>query len=218
MWRKYSNIDKSFYQNYYDKLHKKLFSSRKFVFRYYLPTLDLLNIVFRPSLWHLHRKLYKHLEDQKRHWKKSYTSNYFYQGLSEIGITGVKPTETRFERYQIDHLLDKKYSVLDIGSNCGFVAVYLSRLVNNIDTVELNPYLNRISRDVLDHLNISNVSIHECDFTHFETNQKYDAIFSFSNHHTIDGNFYMSFQDYVRKLADMTWSGGYPYKRKSWAT
>jgi len=87
---------------------------------------------------------------------------------------------------------------LDIGSNAGFVACYCAKKgAASITAVEINPYLNRIANDTAKFLKINNVKIIESDLSRFYTDRKFDIILSFSNHHTIDGKFYLPFDQYV---------------------
>lgn len=155
-------------------------------------------------------RLRKHLKDQNRLWpkEKRYTQGYFYQGLEELGITGAKPTGFRFSQYQVDDILKNK-TILDIGSNCGFVASYCAKQASSVTAVELNPFLNRIAKDTVNYLNLRNVHIVESDFSIFTTDNKFDVILSFSNHHTIDGNLHMGFERYIQKIASLLKPGGY---------
>jgi len=50
----------------------------------------------------------------------------FLQGLEELGITAAPPTGFRFSQYHVDDILSNA-DILDIGSNCGFVACYCAR-------------------------------------------------------------------------------------------
>ncbi|MFS2157019.1 class I SAM-dependent methyltransferase [Pseudomonas sp. Pseusp122] len=158
----------------------------------------------------IHRRLRRHLNEQKKNWPKGkqYTQGYYYQGLEEIGITGAKPTGFRFRQYDVDSLLDNA-EVLDIGSNCGFVAAYCARRAKSVLGVELNPYLNKIAVDTARYLKRTNVRIVQGDFTQYQPEQKFDVVLSFSNHHTIDGNLNMGFENYIRKIALCLKPGGY---------
>lgn len=158
----------------------------------------------------IQRRLYGHLADQARDWPKEklYTKGYFYHGLEELGITGAKPTGFRFRQYQVDDLL-RDADVLDIGSNCGFVAAYCAQRARHVTAIELNPYLNRIARDTASHLGLANMEVVDGDFTSWQTERRFDVALSLSNHHTIDGNLDMGFENYIRKIAGLLRPGGY---------
>lgn len=157
----------------------------------------------------IQQRLYGHLRAQAREWPKEklYTKGYFYQGLEELAITGAKPTGFRFRQYQVDDLLAGA-DVLDIGSNCGFVAAYCARRASSVTAVELNPYLNRIARDTASYLRLRNIDVVDADFTTYDTDRRFDVVLSLSNHHTIDGNLHMGFDAYMRKVAGLLKPGG----------
>lgn len=153
-------------------------------------------------------RLSRHLREQKKRWKNYYTNRYFYQGLECIGIKGVKPTEYRFTQYDVDDLL-KGRTVADIGSNSGFVAIYVAKFARHVVGIELNPYLNQVAIDTARSLNIKNLNIIESDIAQYYSSTKFDAILSLSNHHTIDGNLNLTFQSYIEKIFEFLEPNGY---------
>lgn len=156
----------------------------------------------------IQRVLREHLREQNRQWPRPYNHGYFYQGLEELSITGVKPTAFRFRQYQVQEILNGA-EVLDIGSNCGFVAAYCARTAKQVTGIELNPFLNNIARDSIKYLGIDNVEIIEGDFAAYETSRKFDVVLSLSNHHTTDGNLGMNFEDYIAKVSFFLNPSGY---------
>lgn len=186
----------------------RAFSNRKFLYEQYLPFRDSINSIHHPRLIALHRQLRARLEEQKRNWENGYCDGYFYQGYEKIGISGVKPTEQRLKNYSIYDLLSKDQSILDIGSNCGFLAVHVAGFVKQVDAIEINPYLNKIGEDTAYFLGTKNVNFITADFSSFTTQKKYDAVFSLSNHHTIDGNLNMGFLRYSEKIFNLLKPGG----------
>jgi SAM-dependent methyltransferase len=173
------------------------------------PYLDWWKGLVRGKLL-IQRRLRAHLRDQSKGWpsEQQYTHGYFYQGLEELGITGAKPTGFRFRQYEVDAILQGA-DVLDIGSNCGFVAVHCGRLARSVVAVELNPYLNRIAVETARHFKHDNVEVVESDFSAYETGKRFDVVLSFSNHHTIDGNLNMGFENYIHKIASLLKPNGY---------
>lgn len=171
--------------------------------------IDLWKGLIRGKL-RIQRRLRGHLRDQAKGWpsEQQYTHGYFYQGLEELGITGGKPTGFRFRQYDVDTILQGA-DVLDIGSNCGFVAVYCAKRAGSVVAVELNPYLNRIAVDTARHFKLDNIEVVESDFSVYETVKKFDVVLSFSNHHTIDGNLNMGFEAYIDKIASFLKPNGY---------
>ena len=154
----------------------------------------------------LHSRLQGHLDKQEKEWEHfifSKENGGFYQGLDEIKITGSRSSEKRFEEYEILEYLSKDKTVLDIGSNCGFFSIYVSKFVDRIFGVEINPYLVAISNDVKDYLNIKNANFVNSSFEEFQFDKKFDMIFSFANDSTIDGNTKFNFSEYIEKIKNL---------------
>ena len=153
----------------------------------------------------LHDKLNIHIEEQSKNWNDFIFAqkNGFYQGFDEIKIQGCRSTEKRFKEYKIEKIFDKKFSALDIGSNCGFFTIYVSRYLGSIDGVEINPYMVKIANDTKDFLKINNVNFYTSSFEEFKTKRKYDLIFSLANDETIDGLTKFTFTEYIQKIANL---------------
>jgi 2-polyprenyl-3-methyl-5-hydroxy-6-metoxy-1,4-benzoquinol methylase len=157
------------------------------------------------KLKELQKKLRIHVDEQIEKWDSFVYAqqNGFYQGFEEIGIDGCRPTEKRFARYQIEKYLSKDKMVLDIGCNCGFLTIYLSRFLKHIDGVELNPFLTNIGKDTKEFLGEKNVEFHTSSFEEFKTDKKYEIIFSLANDDTIDGNTKFTFNEYIKKIQEL---------------
>jgi SAM-dependent methyltransferase len=158
----------------------------------------------------LHLKLQKHIEEQTKNWDSLIYAHKkgFYQGFEEIKIDGCRNTEKRFERYNIEKYLSKEKSVLDIGSNCGFVVLYLSKFVRKISGVEINPYLVEVANDVKEFLERTNSEFFCSKFENFDYGEKYDIICSFANDSTIDDNTDFNFRQYMNKILKLLNSNG----------
>ena len=123
----------------------------------------------------------------------------FYQSCAELDIEGERDTEKRFNDYKLEYLLDRNMNVLDIGSNCGFLSLFVSKYVNKIIGVEKEQHLFELANKVKDDLNINNCYFIHKDFESFTTIEKYDVIFSFAEHLWIG----MSFVDYIKKIKSL---------------
>ena len=121
----------------------------------------------------------------------------------------MKPTVQRMRNYAIYDLLNKEQSVLDIGGNCGFLAIHVAGYVKEVDAIELNPYLNKIGEDTAQYLRVKNARFMTADFASYDMQKKYDVVFSLSNHHTIDGNLNMGFLRYSEKIFNLLKPGGF---------
>lgn len=162
------------------------------------------------DLKQLHEKLYRHLDNQTKNWKSFIFAKDkgFYQGFDEIKITGWRNTENRFRSYNIEKYLSKNKKILDIGCNTGFFTLSVSRFVENIVGVEINPYLIDIANDVKKYLQIHNASFQKSSFEDFAALEKFDVVFSLANDETIDGNTKFTFKEYVEKITQILKNDG----------
>ena len=158
----------------------------------------------------LHKKLFECIDAQEKNWNSFIYAQEkkFYQGFDEIKVDGCRSTERRFNEYNIQRYLSKEKNALDIGSNCGFFTLYASRFLNTIEGIEINPYLVRISNYTKEYLDIENSEFHNLSFESFESEKKYDIIFSFANDETIDGNTKFNFCEYIMKVSSLLKNGG----------
>ena len=170
---------------------------------------DRKNALDNKELIPLHKVLHQLKKAQLEKWDSFvYCDGYFYQGYRRIGISGIKPTEERVKKYEIEKYLSDTKTVLDIGSNCGFMACYLSEFVKEVDAIELNPYLIEMGKETAEFLDISNVNFVQGDFIQHDFTKRYDFVFSLSNHFTIDGNLNMDFESYIKKIFSTLNTGG----------
>ena len=162
------------------------------------------------ELEELHLKLKAHLKNQNEKWEHFIYSKQdgFYQGLDKINIKGSRSTEKRFNEYNIGSLFSKNKNVLDIGSNCGFVSLYTSEFVKSVTGVEINPVLVKISNDTKEFLNIQNVKFVCSTFEEYNTEEKFDIVYSFANDSTIDNNTTFNFEEYIQKILFLLSLGG----------
>lgn len=153
----------------------------------------------------LHKKLQVHIDEQNKNWKSFvYAQDKgFYQGLEELYIDGWRPSENRLRKYDITKYLTNEKTALDIGCNCGFFTIVVSRYVNHIEGLDINPYLIKIGDDVKDFLKIPNVSFCNSTFEEYNSDNKFDVIFSLGNDETIDGNTKFTFSQYIEKIYNL---------------
>lgn len=117
----------------------------------------------------------------------NYGFGYFYQSLNEIGITGLRNSESRLDQYNIKEYL-RNAKVLDIGSNSGFFSILCSKYCSHIDGIEISPILIEISNEVKKKLSKTNIYFHNYNFLNLNENKfyNYDFILSLANHNTYD--------------------------------
>lgn len=179
-----------------------------FLSRYYT-FLDLLGaVMLRPAALPLLRRVFTQLQLQHSQWPHSYCHGYAYQGWERIGIAGIKPTEQRLALYDIDNLLGTGRRILDVGSNCGFLALELARCGHRVDGIELNPWLVGIANEVRGALDLAQAHFFVEDFQSFLPAEPYDAVFCLANHATIDGHSGLDFEHFTAKLFELLKPGG----------
>jgi SAM-dependent methyltransferase len=162
-----------------------------------------------PGLKAIQRVIFHQCYLQRRVWPHSYAADYPYQGMERLGISGIKPSEERLERYDIAKYIGDRDRVLDIGSNNGLWALTLAPKVGHVDGLEYNPYLVAVGNLAKEHLGIANASFITADFVDFDPSHVYDTVFSLANHCTIDGNLSMDFEQYVAKVFSLLKPGGF---------
>lgn len=176
----------------------------------YFTFLDLMHSHFvQPDTKPTQDAIYELLFLQSLNWPKAYCAGTAYQGSRRFSIGGGKPNEVRMQQYEIDSLLNSTQSVLDIGSNMGFMSLYFAERCKRVDALEYNPYLCQIGQLAANTLSIDNVSFLCGDFFVFRPAHTYDIVLSFASHATIDKRMLISFEDYIRKIYALLNPGGY---------
>ena len=70
---------------------------------------------------------------------------YFYQSRKPLHITGFRNTEARIVGMKLhEHLKEK--TVLDIGTNAGFLHLEVADICQSIDAFDITPYLIHIAK------------------------------------------------------------------------
>lgn len=137
--------------------------------------------------------------------KQQFGEGRFYQSYDEIGISGQRPTQERLKIYNILKYLKQEFNILDIGCNCGFLDMQLSKYVNSITGIEYNASLVSVGNSMKELVNTENVKFVNQDFKLYNTEDQYDVIFLFS----IIGWLNMDCNTLVDKLIRMNSRYGY---------
>jgi len=156
----------------------------------------------------LHRDLNEQLVLQAERWSAyDYGEGYFYQSSDELGITGLRDTSARIAAFRLRQLVEGR-SVLEIGANSGFLSLAIAPSARRVVAFELNPYLVEIARLGARYLGIDNVDLLVSSFEDFETDERFDDVLSFANHHTYDGNTHQSLEEYFTHCHRLLRPGG----------
>jgi SAM-dependent methyltransferase len=162
----------------------------------------------RPDLLVVHREMNRQLALQSAEWDSyDYGEGYFYQSSDELGITGLRDTTGRVEAFGLRELLANR-SVLEIGCNTGFLTLAVAPIAKRVVGFELNPYLIAIARIGAKFLGAGNVEFDVAAFEEFRTDETFDDVVSFANHHTYDGNTRQSLEAYFERCHALTSPGG----------
>lgn len=156
----------------------------------------------------LHRSLQKVLEQQSQSWESyDYGEGYFYQGLKELGISGLRNSEARVEAMDLLSRVEG-CTVLEIGCNTGFLSVLLSRKAARVAAFDINPHLVEIGRIAAQALQRTNVTFFVSRFEDLQLQETFDVVLSFANHSTFDENTAQNLHSYFQRCHQLLRPGG----------
>lgn len=131
----------------------------------------------------------------------------WYQGSPQIGIKGARNNGERIARYRVGDYLTKDSVCLDIGCNCGFFDLELSKLVKSVVGIDVEKKYIDVANEVKEFNKVNNVSFITGNFMELEENT-YDAVFSLGVHNYIfEGG--ITEESYVSKVIMLLRDEGY---------
>lgn len=163
------------------------------------------------NLSQLHRKIDDLLRQQRKQYGKYYYFYGFpYQSLGILGVYGERGTEERFEAYGLRDLIRPEDSVLDIGCNCGFVALYTSfRTGCQVEGIDINPYMVGIGNACAEYLRINDrARFRAVRIQDYVPDKKFSVVFSFATHWTDDENYRVPIREHFERCAGYLKPGG----------
>jgi len=164
--------------------------------------LDYVGLQRNPKRLGFHRELNNTLLEAIEGWPDfDYGEGYFYQSLEEIGVRGLRNTESRIQSLDLLNKVAGK-TVLEIGCNTGFISLSLAKAAKRVVAFDVNPFLVSIAKKVSAHLNHQNVEFLTCSFEEFEKSRKFDVVLSLANHSTYDQNTKHSIDSYFRRCKE----------------
>ena len=155
----------------------------------------------------LFKKLCAILKRQNKRWNRYTYGGYFYQRYARIGLSG----DAVEDRMNLLGMLDDVKStdhVLDIGSNCGFLALELARSSQSVVALEYNPFLNEVGEATAQHLGLENVTFITKGFESYNHNAEgngkdYQLIVAHASHATDDKGTVLSPVEFMEKIDSM---------------
>lgn len=188
-----------------------LVSARRLVRLTERHTIDTTSDRFVMELPELHRKIRRELAMQRREYASySYFHGYPYQALAILDVFGERGTEERFDAYGLADLVRPEDRLLDIGCNCGFMALYTAfRTGCRADGIDINPYMIRIGQHCTEFLQLQDrVKLVAQPFQDYQPAQAYTVVLSFATHWTDDRNYRVRLQDHLLRIHGMMAAGG----------
>lgn len=142
--------------------------------------------------------------------KYYYFYGYPYQALAILGIYGERSTEERFDAYELGTLVTANDRVFDLGTNCGFVALYTAlRTGCYAEGIDINPYMIEIGNECAKYLRIHDrVKLHATKIQDFTLEKPYSIVFSFATHWTDDENYRVPLREHFERCASYLEKGG----------
>lgn len=159
----------------------------------------------------LHAEIQAILQRQKKDYQHyAYFYGYPYQSFATLGIFGERATEERFDIYGLGEILGPDDTVLDIGCNCGFVALYAAyRTGCRAVGIDINPFMIEIGQRCAKYLELdTRVELVAARFQEYASAEKFSAVFSFATHWTDDGNYRVSLPEHLRRIHTFLKPGG----------
>lgn len=174
-------------------------------------TIDSTSDRFVLELPKLHRRIHAELVAQRRQYDSyAYFHGYPYQALAILDVFGERGTEERFDAYKLASLIRADDRLLDIGCNCGFMALYASfRTGCRADGIDINPFMINIGRHCSEFLRLSErVNLMAQRFQDYRPAEPYSVVLSFATHWTDDRNYRVRLQDHLLRIHGMMDDGG----------
>lgn len=133
-----------------------------------------------------------------------------YQGLAIAGVLGDRMSDHQFDDYELRKWIKPGDRVLDIGCNCGFMAVLASyRTGCCAHGIDINPYMIEIGQLVARHLRVDDmVTLEAGRLQTFAPAEKFDVVMSFATHWTDDDNYRVTIDEHMMRMASYLRPGG----------
>jgi SAM-dependent methyltransferase len=154
-----------------------------------------------PELAQIHQELRQYLDPNAT----LHGGGGFYQSCEQLLVRGQRPTAARFDKYGLSSLLAPTDRLLDIGCNCGFLALHCAPFVREVVGIDVEPRFVAMANKAQGFLGRNNCRFVETSFDEFHDGELFDVIFSFAVHHWIS----MPLAAYADRLRELLRPGGH---------
>ena len=138
-----------------------------------------------------------------------FAGHFVYQSFSKIGVDGKRDSTERLDAYQIKNYLNKSFTVLDVGCNCGFFDLQIAPFVKSVLGVDVDPKMVKMGEFVADYLKIKNVSFACQNIFMQELEEQYDVVCLFAVHAPVLECGNLSRKDFAEKIMKLLRRDGY---------
>jgi 2-polyprenyl-3-methyl-5-hydroxy-6-metoxy-1,4-benzoquinol methylase len=129
----------------------------------------------------------------------------FYQSCEPLLIRGQRPTAARVDTYGLSSVLAPTDRLLDIGCNCGFLALHCAPFVREVVGIDVESRFVTMANTAQRFLGRDNCRFVQTSFDDFHDGEPFDVIFSFAVHHWIS----MPLVAYADRLSELLRPGGH---------
>lgn len=169
---------------------------------------DYAALLGDPAAAGFHRDAAAVLAEAAASWPHhDYGEGYFYQGMRRLGVTGLRDTEARATAMGLARRLEG-LDVLEVGCATGFLGLSACSSALRLTGLDINPFAVRVAELARARLAVANASFAAGSFEDFRAEGAFDAVLSFANHATVDGNTSHRVEDYFAKCRACLRPGG----------
>lgn len=173
--------------------------------------LDALGALGSPRRASFRRRLLALIDASHQGWPSAdYGAGYLYQSCPALHLRGFRQTDARVAQMDLAPRLAGR-SVLEVGCNSGFLSLALAAGTRRYLAFDNNPYLIDMARLAQAELADTSVEFRVDSFEALPTSERFDAVLSFANHSTWDGNMTLALEAYFGKLQQLLLPGGWLY-------
>ena len=139
-----------------------------------------------------------------------YFYGYPYQSLNIANVFGDRICDYRFDEYELSKFVSSSDRVLDVGCNCGFMALLASyRTGCSSVGIDVNRYMIEIGQLTSKFLKIDDITELNCQrIQDYHPDILFNVVFSFATHWTDDSNYRVGLRSHLERMVSYLEVGG----------